>query len=119
MDANEYQRLAKRTIPDRFEYERSTTDDALLMSAMGLCGETGEVAEIVKKAIFHGHPLDRDQLANEAGDVALYLAALCTAAGLSLSDVMQANVDKLRRRFPDGFSTEASIARVDVNGADA
>lgn len=119
MDANEYQRLAKRTIPDRFEYERSTTDDALLMAAMGLCGETGEVAEIIKKVIFHGHPLDREKLAEEAGDCAWYLAALCTAAGLSLADVMQSNVDKLRRRFPDGFSTEASIARVDVNGADA
>lgn len=52
--------------------------------------------------------------AKELGDVLWYVAALCTKADLDMGEVMQGNIDKLRRRYPDGFSSEDSKRRVDV-----
>lgn len=118
MDANEYQRLSARTLNAALPV-LNENQTQLLMVALGLAGETGELVDALKKMIFHGHSIDKDKVAEEASDLLWYLAALCTTLSLDLSDVMQANVDKLRRRFPDGFSTEASIARVDVNGGDS
>ncbi len=106
MDANEYQRLALRTeAPGRAQRER------LLNAALGLCGEAGEFADSLKKWEFHAHPLDADELRKELGDVLWYAALACDALGLSLGDVMAENIDKLRRRYPDGFSSERSLQR--------
>lgn len=96
-----YQRLTRRTAGDA----------TLPILALGVAGEAGEVADIVKKAFGHGQPLDFDHLAEELGDVLFYVAALADAAGASLSDVANFNVEKLRRRYPDGFSTERSMNR--------
>lgn len=114
MDANEYQRLAGRTLIDRPDFE--VTDDELMIvwNAVGLAGEAGEVAELVKKGIFHQHGFDRAKLAKELGDVLWYVAALATRANLSMDDIMQANIDKLRQRYPSGYSPADSMRRVDV-----
>jgi NTP pyrophosphatase (non-canonical NTP hydrolase) len=77
--------------------------DDLLLGAIGLCGESGEAADLVKKHVFHGVPLDRDALIAELGDVLWYLAHLANVVGISLDDVAAANVEKLRRRYPSGF----------------
>lgn len=113
MNATHYQTRAARTVPDGAPVltEQQTR---LLMVAMGLSGETGELVDHLKKAIFHGHELDRAKLTEEAGDVAWYLAALCTVAGLNLSAVLCVNIAKLERRYPAGFSAADSRARVDV-----
>jgi NTP pyrophosphatase (non-canonical NTP hydrolase) len=106
MDANEYQRLALRTeAPGREQRER------LLNAALGLCGEAGEFADSLKKWEFHSHPLDVAELKKELGDVLWYAALACDALGLSMGDVMAANIEKLRRRYPDGFSSERSLQR--------
>lgn len=86
-------------------------DLSAAVAALGLVGEAGEVSELVKKAVGHGHTLDRARLAEELGDVLWYLAALCAEYDLSLADVAQGNLDKLRRHYPDGFSSAASLAR--------
>ena len=101
-----YQRDADRT---------NATPD-LANKALGLCGEAGEVAELLKKHLYHGHPLDREKLRNELGDVLWYVATLASDLGIPLSDVASANVDKLRRRYPEGFSVERSVNR-DEGGA--
>jgi NTP pyrophosphatase (non-canonical NTP hydrolase) len=106
MDANEYQRLAMRTADPGQSRERR-----LLNAALGLCGEAGEFADSIKKAEFHGHPLDCPDLEKELGDVLWYVAQACEALGLELSTVMQTNIEKLRRRYPDGFSSERSLQR--------
>lgn len=94
----DYQREALRTSSAPFpERER------LLVQTLGLCGEAGEVAEMVKKHAWHGQPLDADVMADELGDVLWYLADLASALGVSLDDVAARNVAKLRRRYPDGF----------------
>jgi NTP pyrophosphatase (non-canonical NTP hydrolase) len=106
MDANEYQRLALRTAsPGQDQRERLT------VAALGLCGEAGEFADAVKKWRYHAHPLDEAELGKELGDVLWYAALACDALGLQLGDVMAANIEKLHRRYPDGFSGERSLHR--------
>jgi NTP pyrophosphatase (non-canonical NTP hydrolase) len=85
--------------------------EQILNCALGLCGEAGEVADIIKKAAFMGHPLDKRKLADELGDVLWYWVLLCDTLGLSAADVVAGNVAKLRQRYPNGFSAERSIDR--------
>ncbi len=105
MTVNEYQALAMRTLnPELGEKE------ILLNSVMGLCGEAGEVIDHVKKHLCHGHELNKAHLIKELGDVAWYIAEAAYALGVSLEDVLTANIEKLKKRYPEGFSTEKSIA---------
>lgn len=106
MNLDLYQHLTGRTDP----YAQGTRD-ALCNGALGLVGEAGEVAELVKKHLFHGHALDRQALMAELGDVLWYVARLAAALGISLGDVAALNIDKLQRRYPDGFSPERSRNR--------
>jgi NTP pyrophosphatase (non-canonical NTP hydrolase) len=104
MQANEYQELALRTAAQRGE-------NALVVAGLGLCGEAGEFAEIVKKNVFHGHTLDTEKALKELGDVAWYLALAADSIGYSLNAVFERNITKLKERYPDGFTTERSINR--------
>ena len=83
--------------------------DLLVKDALGLAGEAGEVVELVKKARFHGLPLDAAKLKIEIGDVLWYLTDLCAQAGFTLADAAQANTDKLRARYPDGFKLGGGV----------
>lgn len=79
--------------------------------ALGLAGESGEFVDIIKKEVGHGHPADVSKIAIELGDILWYIAVMADAYGLSLSEVATINIGKLKARYPDGFSTEASINR--------
>lgn len=79
----------------------------------GMMREAGGVADIIKKIIFHARPELRAKLINEIGDVFWYLALLMSVLGISLVEVLEANIAKLRKRYPDGFSAERSIHRED------
>lgn len=114
MNASEYQKLAARTLIDAPQFEIGDNDTMILWNVIGLAGEAGEVCDLVKKGILHQHGLDVPKLAEELGDLSWYLAATCTKLGLDLGDVMAANIDKLRRRYPEGYSSEDSKKRVDV-----
>lgn len=107
MTVNEYQALAMTTLNPRL-----TKKDVLVNSVMGLCGEAGEAIDIVKKWMAQGHALDKEHLAKELGDIAWYLAEAATALDLTLESVFQANLDKLKKRYPDGFDTTKSQARL-------
>ncbi len=106
MNLNEYQELAARTIP-----EDLTGDRLLLNAILGVNGEAGEMADDYKKAEFQGHPYEEDKAIKELGDILWYVAAGCTALGIRLEWVAEKNVEKLRQRYPDGFSEERSINR--------
>ena len=106
MTVNEYQRQAMATLNPALDKK-----DVLINSVMGLCGEAGEAIDIVKKWLGQGHELDKERLARELGDVAWYLAEAATALDLDLEDILRANLEKLERRYPDGFSTEKSVGR--------
>lgn len=106
MTINEYQNLAMLTKnPDL------TGRELLINSVMGLCGESGEVIDLVKKHISHGHPLNREKLIDELGDVAWYLAECATVLDVSLEEILERNIEKLKKRYPEGFSTYRSINR--------
>lgn len=92
----------------------TTKRDRLTCGALGLAGESGEAADLVKKHLFHSHPLDRDKLLKELGDVLWYLALLANAAGSTLDEVAAANLAKLRARYPDGFDPERSMNRTEA-----
>lgn len=80
-------------------------------AALGLTGEAGEVAEIVKKAMFQGHCLNQDKIAEELGDVMFYVAYMADTIGMTLDQIMSQNVTKRRNRYPDGFSVQKSVNR--------
>ena len=107
MTINEYQAAALRTA----QKDKLTANELLLNSALGLCGESGEVADLVKKHRFQGHDLDLDHVAKELGDIAWYLAVGAYSIGYDLEKILQMNVDKLKARYPDGFTADRSLHR--------
>ena len=107
MTINEYQQLALRTNP----VKDNKSMQGILQGVMGLNGEVGEAIDIVKKALFQGHDLDNHHLALELGDVAWYVAQAADALGYDLETILQMNIDKLKRRYPDGFDSKQSINR--------
>ncbi len=82
-----------------------------LNGVLGLNGEAGEVADMVKKSMFQGHTIDFEHMAKELGDVAWYVAVTADAIGYDLETILQMNVDKLRKRYPNGFEAERSLHR--------
>ena len=107
MNANEYQKLAMRTLNPELSRK-----DILINSVMGLCGESGEAIDIVKKWLAQGHDLDKAKLAKELGDIAWYLAEAATALDIPLGDILQGNIDKLKARYPEGFEADRSRIRL-------
>lgn len=114
MDASDYQKAAARTLVEHPDFPNDDSQKLLLWGIIGLTGEAGEVAEIIKKGVLHGHGVDYPALIKELGDVLWYVSSLCSAAKLDISDVMLMNIDKLKKRYPNGFSAEDSRKRIDV-----
>ena len=125
MTGNEYQKLAMRTNDGDCTYrlERMINEvqrlrgdtgrdiGGIINACMGLPGEVGESVDMIKKWIFHGHDLDEDKLAKELGDILWYVALMCHSLGWDMEEIMQMNIDKLKARYPEGFSEQASIYR--------
>lgn len=112
MTINDYQKLALRTYPKPdWGDPVDTGENRLLNGLMGLNGEAGECIDILKKHIFQGHDLDSEHMAKELGDVSWYLAVAADALGYDLETIFQMNIDKLRKRYPDGFDEELSKHR--------
>lgn len=107
MKINEYQKLAMATLNPELSRR-----DVLINGVMGLCGESGEAIDIVKKWLAQGHELDKEHLAKELGDIAWYLAETATALDIPLEDILQANIDKLKNRYPEGFDAKRSQVRL-------
>ena len=106
MTINEYQQLAMTTLN-----KEMSKKDMLINGVMGLCGESGEAIDIVKKHLAQGHELDREKLIKELGDIAWYLAEMATVLDVSLEEVLERNIEKLKKRYPEGFDKNKSINR--------
>ena len=105
MELNDYQRAALQTAMEK------SPDEMIQYCALGLAGESGEVAEHIKKWWYHGHGLDREHLAKELGDCAWYIAVMADVLGFPLEVLLNKNVAKLAKRYPEGFSEERSRNR--------
>ncbi len=108
MTLDEYQRTAARTMNAGLPDEQRLMD-----AAAGLSEEAGEVLGLVRKHLYMRQPLDRERVIREMGDTLWCLAAVATCLGLTLDEVAAENVEKLERRYPEGYSDEASRARRD------
>ena len=101
-----YQEKSKRTMNTALE-----TKDQLNNYVFGLVGEVGEVVDLLKKFFFHGHEVDSNRLKSELGDILWYVSAVASLFNINLQEIAQGNVEKLEKRYPNGFSSEASIKR--------
>lgn len=105
MEFNDYQKKALRTAGD------SEPKKLLLNGVMGLAGEAGECIDLMKKHLFQGHDLDREKLKDELSDVLWYVAAVASGLEIELDEVAVHNVNKLIKRYPEGFDADRSINR--------
>lgn len=117
MTGNSYQKLAMRTNDGESSYRLAKafthgTDDSsniydfggMLMACLGLAGEVGEFNDMIKKSIFHRTDFDEEHAKKELGDIMWYVAMMCTSFGWQLDEIMEMNIDKLKKRYPEGFN---------------
>ncbi len=109
MHFSEYQELAMRTASAKNREPKN----ALLNAALGLNGEAGEFADALKKTIFQDHAFDRAHMSEEIGDVLWYCALAAEGLGESLDAIAEANVEKLKKRYPQGFDADRSRNRTE------
>jgi len=112
VELNEYQRLAQRTCNMTDSPEAKIENGVL-----GMCGEAGECADLLKKHRHQKHDFDRDKLLEEVGDVLWYVAETAAGLGATLEEVAQRNIDKLKERYPKGFDPQRSIHRPEYEAA--
>lgn len=105
MTANDYQREARRTMQPKWGSRAM-----MAHAAHGIASEAGEIASLFQHA-YQGEDLDFYRLKEELGDACWFIAEMCEACGWSLGEVMQQNIAKLRRRYPNGFTPEESRNR--------
>ncbi|WP_312372705.1 nucleoside triphosphate pyrophosphohydrolase family protein [Lachnoclostridium sp.] len=122
MDFKLYQQLAMRTndgkcgerLKSEIVDQRITKDIGQVFNAcLGLSGEVGEINDLIKKAVYHGHELDEMEMLKELGDVMWYVAMMADALGVSMQFIADININKLMKRYPEGFSEHASINRAE------
>ena len=106
MEINEYQKKAMEFLNPQLNEK-----DILINGVMGLCGESGEVIDIVKKHLAQGHELNKDKIIEELGDVLWYVAEVAYVLNVKLEDVFTLNIEKLSKRYKNGFSVRDSINR--------
>lgn len=107
MKLNDYQKMSERT------WKKRDFDKAIHNVALGLTGEAGEFADSIKKAYYQGHSLSGTELAFELGDILYYVSVAANELGYTLEEIATMNIDKLYKRYPNGFSVEGSVNRND------
>lgn len=117
MNANDYSKRALKLDRNYDAVSDRLSNDIQLLrmmhGAIGLCGESGETADMIKKCIMYGKPIEVEKLKKECGDVLWYMAVILDAMNSSFEEVMQMNIDKLESRYPEGFTEAAAIERKD------
>lgn len=87
----------------------------ILHAAAGMCTEAGEFVDQLKKHIFYGKPLDTINLEEEIGDLFWYVGIMCDTGGFDITSIMEKNIAKLRKRYPDKFTEHDALNRDTVN----
>ena len=109
-DLDVFQEEALRSMRSDLPYEAICSN-----MCMGLAGETGETVDIFKKHIYQGKDLDINDVIEEVGDILWYIANLCNVNKITMKECMESNVEKLRKRYPNGFTVKDALERVDKN----
>ena len=109
-DLDVFQEEALRSMRNDLPYEAICSN-----MCMGLAGETGETVDIFKKHIYQGKDLDINDVIEEIGDILWYIANLCNVNKITMKECMDSNVEKLRKRYPNGFSVKDALERADKN----
>lgn len=115
MTPSEYQKLAKRTecpqpflarmtTPEGYRTSDVIENPALLHGCLGIAAEGGELLAEMQRWIWYKKPLDTNNVKEELGDVLWYVAEVCNALGWSMEEVMAANIEKLKIRFPEKYT---------------
>ncbi len=90
---------------NKLELEDDCNLSQLLTAALGLTAESGEFTEIVKKIILQGKPYNEDNvfhMKRELGDICWYIAQACMALDTTFDEIIEMNVEKLKKRYPGG-----------------
>ena len=114
MNNKQYLELSDRTckhITEDFVMKPETFD--LLHATLGITGEAGELADAVKKSIFYSKPLDVANMREEIGDIMWYIALACRTLDFDLDELLQENIAKLQKRYPEKYSDEHATLRLD------
>lgn len=106
MEIRNFQKNSTRTLNKELNKEQLLSN-----MVMGISGEAGEVADIIKKHLYQGHNLDIQHLSEEIGDVMFYIVNLATVLGLDMCEILENNISKLKKRYPEGFDADKSINR--------
>lgn len=108
-----YDDKALRTLSTQFHMgERSSeVSPDLLHGAIGLATEAGELLDSIKRALFYGGELDRTNLIEELGDLEWYMAVIRKALDVEQSEVQRVNIEKLRARYPEKFTSQDALNR--------
>lgn len=112
LDFNAFIDISQRT-KKNFELNLNAVETDLLHGAVGICGEAGELMDAVKKAIVYGKKLDEDNLVEELGDIMWYVGIILKAKNISMSDVLEKNVAKLAKRYPEQYEDVMASLRMD------
>lgn len=110
MNFKKYQEDAGRTLAPVSDALRQGIGQEVHM-ALGMVTEASEIADVYKKQIAYGKPLDNINLAEEIGDLMWYIANYCTIKGFDLQEICDTNIEKLRIRYPEKFTSEDAINR--------
>jgi len=104
---------------DGYKHLQITPEQAeLLHASIGLAGEAGELLDVVRKHVFDGQPLDRENVIEELGDLCFYLEAACQSIATKREGIEGLNMAKLTQRYKDGYSDQQAQGRADKAGAE-
>lgn len=120
MNLSEYQKQAARTegdyptVAERFVNDKEVNSFKLNHAVIGITGEAGELASAIQRAYYYGQGVDKANIVEELGDLLWYIALACNTLGVEMSDVMNRNIAKLQKRYPDKY-TDAHAAEQNRN----
>ena len=109
MEIAEFQKLSVRTLNNKL-----TMDEQLANMVIGANCEFSEAGDSIKKYLYQGHSLDKEHITEELGDTMFYICNLATLLDIDMKDVLEKNIEKLNKRYKNGFSCKASIDRIDT-----
>lgn len=112
MDLKEYQKLCKKTAK-----KFTTREKEILTWGLGMAGEAGDVAGCIKKTFSHDND-QREGIRENLGDALWYIAMICNFFDWNLQELLEENIQKLKKRYPEGFTegrAKRNGSRIDWN----